>query len=426
MNSGFAELPAGLRSLFPEPIRPFDFTWRVPLGGFRWREGDVLRVNADRSRELDRRPFVCGAPRGDYNEEPEWVLVVAGNPRSLLDTKGFAITGGHAEDGWQNTTPLKSHSALFREFASLDTDDLDQLLGFANRHGMLGLEEPIRLEAETPPHRVMGERYMSWRLAIRGLRRTVRLWDAVARGDTDELSGWVVAHDAINKGLWETIIGENPSLFPGNVRTDTIPGDILGETRVWGVTDPYDDAKGWPDWFHTSLAWMWRVYSRPELAERFMYMGSDRDYSRSTASPLVSVATRVVAGTINQVLDKRVSPFLSPDIVGSRPVMRFYPNSLLAALWFQFAQAVTGNKDYRQCRDCRHWFEVSAEDDARTARRLFCSSACKSRDYRRRKDRAVELRAEGLKPAAVAERLKSEGLETDIETVKQWTKKKGK
>src|SRR5207253_1626368 len=36
--------------------------------------------------------------------------------------------------------------------------------------------------------------------------------------------------------------------------------------------------------------------------------------------------------------------------------LRFTPAALLDALWLQFACAIDGNKDYRQCQECKRWF----------------------------------------------------------------------
>jgi hypothetical protein len=62
---------------------------------------------------------------------------------------------------------------------------------------------------------------------------------------------------------------------------------------------------------------------------------------------------------------------------------------LLSAAWLQLAQAIAGNHTYRACKECGDWFEISSRSDGRTARRLFCSDACKSRDYRRQRQAAV-------------------------------------
>jgi hypothetical protein len=91
------------------------------------------------------------------------------------------------------------------------------------------------------------------------------------------------------------------------------------------------------------------------------------------------------------------------------------PNSLLGALWIQFALAVAGNKKYRACATCRQWFELSPQI-ARTSK-LFCSEACRSQAYRNRKEKAHLLAAEGKTFKQIAEELGS-----DLKTVQEWLK----
>lgn len=138
------------------------------------------------------------------------------------------------------------------------------------------------------------------------------------------------------------------------------------------------------------------------------------------------VATNFVRKNVAGELYKRVHPDLVVDPRTRKVVLKMRPEDLRAAMWLQFAQAVSGNKEYRQCRHCDTWFELSAADNGRSRGRLFCTDPCKSRDYRRRKDRALALSATGLVPVDVAARLASEGLETDADTVKNWVCKNGK
>jgi DNA-binding NarL/FixJ family response regulator len=55
---------------------------------------------------------------------------------------------------------------------------------------------------------------------------------------------------------------------------------------------------------------------------------------------------------------------------------------------------------------------------ARTSR-LFCSESCRARAYRERKEKAVQLAAEGKTPKEIAAELDS-----DVKTVKGWIKQR--
>ena len=99
----------------------------------------------------------------------------------------------------------------------------------------------------------------------------------------------------------------------------------------------------------------------------------------------------------------------------NRAVLQFVPVNLAGALWVQFARAVAGNCDYRQCEQCRRWYELNP-DTARTSR-LYCGDPCRSRHYRAKKASARQLNEAGCPLKAIAEEL-----ETDVKTLQGWLK----
>jgi hypothetical protein len=256
------------------------------------------------------------------------------------------------------------------------------------------------------------ESLISWQDAIRWLRTAVKLWDLVRARDLSGLCQILRPRPLKN---W---------------------GSVKGRLRWgWFIKEPDDQATAQrrppaplliDDVNHWSAEY--RQLS-PEDVKAFLdhaqpYPPDWGEFicgaTGETPDEPFTVAVREIQRRVGYALYREVHPSLDINPATGQLVMRMHPEDLFTALWFQFAQAVAGNKDYRQCRGCPNWFEMSPDEDARTARRLFCSDQCKSRDYRKRKDRAVELRGEGLKPAMIAERLKAEGLETDIDTVKNW------
>ena len=98
---------------------------------------------------------------------------------------------------------------------------------------------------------------------------------------------------------------------------------------------------------------------------------------------------------INKHLEEKVTPRLLYNTDTGQQVLQVVPGTLLSATWLQFAQAIAGNREQHACKECGGWFEVSSRDDGRTARRLFCSDPCKSRDYRRSKKIAQHLKSAG-------------------------------
>lgn len=91
-----------------------------------------------------------------------------------------------------------------------------------------------------------------------------------------------------------------------------------------------------------------------------------------------------LAAIINSNLERSMLPRLLPG--ESKPKewkLVYEPASLLDTLWIQFALAVAGNIEHRQCAVCTTWFEVATGSNR--ADKLFCSDACRMRAYRKRK-----------------------------------------
>jgi hypothetical protein len=122
---------------------------------------------------------------------------------------------------------------------------------------------------------------------------------------------------------------------------------------------------------------------------------------------------------LQDIVDKQLLGSVSPRLESVQRgglELAVVPLTLRGVLWLQFAQAVSGNKEFRTCRTCREWFKVSPES-ARTNRQ-FCSEACRSRAYRGRKEQAQRLAAEGRSPKDIAAELGS-----DVKTVRGWIRR---
>lgn len=121
--------------------------------------------------------------------------------------------------------------------------------------------------------------------------------------------------------------------------------------------------------------------------------------------------------TVSRQLRGRVEVVLQKDRRVGGFVLQVKPYNLLGALWLQFAQAISGAKSHRPCRECGEWFEVS--QDAFRKSKHYCSDRCRSRAYRNRKEQARELAAEGKTPREIAIEL-----DVDVVSVKGWLKRK--
>ena len=95
--------------------------------------------------------------------------------------------------------------------------------------------------------------------------------------------------------------------------------------------------------------------------------------------------------------------------------MSFQPRTLLAAMWLQLARAVVGKKGFSECKFCGSLFEVSTDTTGFRRNREFCSDVCKTRDYRQRRQTALELAADGTSLSAIADQIT-----TKKATVQRW------
>ena len=91
------------------------------------------------------------------------------------------------------------------------------------------------------------------------------------------------------------------------------------------------------------------------------------------------------------------------------------PLTLISAMWLQLALTVTGGKRFITCKFCGRLFEISTDPSGFRSHREFCTDACKTKDYRRRKRTAMKLAEGGASVAAMAERI-----DTKKATIKGW------
>ena len=138
---------------------------------------------------------------------------------------------------------------------------------------------------------------------------------------------------------------------------------------------------------------------------------------RFVPGDLVKPALHYVQSTINEKLEGRASPRLLWDAKRERLGLYIVPDGLIGALWLQFARAVERDSRFRQCAECGIWFEL-APGTAR-ADKLYCSTPCRTKAYRKRQAEAVRLHGEGRSFEDIAGEL-----ESDPDTVRGWIEQK--
>ena len=139
---------------------------------------------------------------------------------------------------------------------------------------------------------------------------------------------------------------------------------------------------------------------------------------RFVRGDLVKPALHYVQSTINQHLENRTGARLLWDAKRARLDLYTSPVDLIGAVWLQFARAVERDSKFRQCAECGIWFEL-APGTAR-ADKLYCSTPCRTKAYRKRQAEAARLHGEGRSLEDIARELDS-----DPDTVRGWIERKG-
>jgi endogenous inhibitor of DNA gyrase (YacG/DUF329 family) len=286
--------------------------------------------------------------------EPEWVLTSGISIASLVGPAPRARFYHPLDDRGATT-------ALYRNFVDIDPEDRDALLSFANEYGDLGLDD-----ADTLPVAdglgMIGEPWSAWKKAHLELQRAAAVWA---------------------------------------MPVDDLRRHIRWEQESWHFHSHPDELDAWRkgapkrEWTH----------ERIDVDARLLTPGDVRMPARFL---LIKWVTAGLASS--------VSPRLAYDVDTGRLALEVAPRSLLGAMWLQLARAIDGNIEPRQCKECGRWFQVGREEHGNAARlRTFCSTACKQRDFRKRKDLARALHAAGkpLKEIASA-------VDSTITTVRKW------
>lgn len=273
----------------------------------------------------------------------------------------YLVESWDIPEGSKRYQPLRLYPALFRTFADI-TPEEDDILLFANEYGRLTAPgEMLIVPSERSPREGTldaGEPLSLWVSEIADMNQALTLWDMAQDRDVTGLSDFI--HWSGNSVHYDS--------GPGLERTTRTVAHLDEEPRLIGILLHGD---------------------------------------------LVTPALFQVQHVVNQHLEGRLSPKVLWDTDYTHLNLHFMPESLIGALWLQFAQAIDGNKTYRRCDECRAWFELSPEV-ARTTKR-FCSNACRVKAYRERKAAARQLHSEGVDIEEIANRLDS-----DPETVAGW------
>jgi hypothetical protein len=318
-----------------------------------------IRIMADEMTDFLWRVSTSGYKWSDLEAAPLMNAdALEGKIRVLTDGVPLGV-----QYAFSRYTPLLEFSGLFRTFA-LDTEPTeDGILAFANKYGTLGLQASVLIPSLDGRSNVgAGETLASWTGELLDMRLAVNLWDAARHRNTSGLGRLVHWND------YGVYYQPDASRFAAIAGKDTRP-DILARLERGDLIAPA--------YWHLQRVVNEKL-DRHNVTGRLLWDSSDR--------------------------------------TGQQLTVRLVPKSLIGCLWLQLAKALEG-KDYRQCENCKLWFEIGGSRGAR-ADKKFCSATCKAGLNRKVRERAIALRAAGRTPAQIAKELGK-----DIIVVKGWISK---
>jgi hypothetical protein len=232
--------------------------------------------------------------------------------------------------------PLALYPDLYRTFAHLPTDP-DAFLQFANKYGDLGVgirtEKGGMFSGADPRYRWYEEQHH--------MSSVVDVLDALKNGDDATLSQWIT-------------VAKNGARFDRKWAN--------GAAHYAWITTPE---------FPKSNLWEW-------IAEA----SSDEDARRRAAQVWLQEELNKAMARDDDGRAATTTRVLF-DLNRKRMGVHIVPRSLLAAMWFQCANALTGGLHFRNCAHCGRSYEVSPE--ARRKQSIYCSDRCKVAAYRQRK-----------------------------------------
>jgi hypothetical protein len=302
----------------------WEVNYRQPVydAGYKWVDVDIrpdwYRPDAEipPTRVLVRSDF--GAGRSDF---------AAWDPtgRTLLEHQHW-----HPDPEvpvHMKTLSGPDASRLYLKFSNLG-DDEGKMLDFANRYGYLGLSFlSVLLPGESYPMLTYAELLGDWRNEVNNMRFAVKLWTAYCRSDESALAEWV---------KWSK-----------------------SGKRVYLVED-FGPGVGGRYGRHLLAS---SAYNKQVFAK--LAVGDVVD-----AAPLavVYLINRAIADSTRSRLDFGRYPALSYTSV---------PETLLAAMWLQFAREVLEGGRVHEC-------EICGMPVAGKRSRRFCSDSCRQRNHRRK------------------------------------------
>ena len=311
---------------------------------------------------VPQQEFIEGNKRVRPKPERDFLLVEADRSRPTREELKAGIT--RPEYRFYETP-----ANLFKEFAST-AETKEAVKDFADKWGQLGFEKgkgrTLFEDDRVSGINWGGELLSWWCAAISKMRNATGLWKAIEEarnGDDSELSQFI---------RWTFVDG-------GASVTVALP------------------ARG-RSWFGRKLQ---NLKMRADSNEKTRGHWASGDLIRPANEFLREELMKRLAGSLSIGLDWNEA---HSDLVRS-----FRPKSLLALLWLQFADALTGETEFRHCKrkGCGKLIRISPEHGSHTNKQT-CSDSCKVQVYQERVRTVIASFDQGKTPKEIAISSKTE------------------
>ncbi len=197
-----------------------------------------------------------------------------------------------------------ANSELWLKFAQLETS-CDHIESFANSFGWLGVGEAIIYKGNGTAM-IVGESFLRWELEIRLLKTISQLWEWTKEENEEKLK----------------------------------------KSITWNKSNVY-----FQNAFFKQLIAGYGM-KRPEFFNVWTY------------GDLYGPAQVFIQEVLNEKL-KEIHPRLLFNKDGNLQEY-IYPKTLIAAIWYQFFQVITGQKKFIRCEICNEWMDVTEKRSDKT------------------------------------------------------------
>jgi len=341
------------------------YRWFVAGAGYEWISVSVPQPE-----------FIEGHKRIRPKPESDFLLIDV--DRSIgLQRK--SIDELRASRNEPRDRSYEAPAELFETFAKTE-ETKEGIKAFADEFGQLGFEtgkgRTRFADDNVSGMDWPGELLSWWCGAIAEMRNATALWKSIAEarnGDDSALSRYV---------RWALVSGDGARA--------RVSVSLPGRSRSW---------------FGRELQNLQtRANSNPKTRRQW------------TRGDLIRPANEFLREKLMDRLAGSLSIGLDWNEINSNLTRSFRPNSLLALLWLQFADALTGETNFRHCKNahCGKLILISPEHGSHTNKQT-CSDSCRVQVNQTRIRTAIASFDQGKTPEEIAQVFK-----TELSTVGRW------